>query len=63
VVSNDALLIVSGERWNKLENYARSDKLMTASQLHRTPTYPCDPVSVTPENCHLAADLHFIGVR
>jgi hypothetical protein len=62
VVSNDALLIVSGERGNKLEDYARSDELMAVRQLHRTPAYSCDPVAVTPEHCHLTADSHFIGV-
>jgi len=61
VASNDALHIFSVEKSN-LKKYARSDELMAASQLYRAPTYSCDPVAMTLEHCHLAANGHLIGV-
>jgi hypothetical protein len=63
VASNDALHIVSSERRSKLEKYARSNELMSVSQFHRAPAYSCDPVAVTLEHCHIAANGHLIGVR
>jgi hypothetical protein len=63
VASNDALNIVSSERRNKLEKYARSDELMAVSQLHRAPAYSCDPIAVTLEHCHVAANGHLIRIR
>lgn len=61
MASNDALHIISSER-SKLWKYARSDELMTVSQLHRAPAYSRDPVAVTLEHCHLGANGHLIGV-
>lgn len=63
MVSNDALQMVSVERRYGLENYVRCDELMAVSHLHRTPTYACDPIAVTLEHRHLAADGHLIGIR
>lgn len=63
MVSNDALHIVSSGDRNKSKECVRRDELMAVSQLHRTPAYSGDPITVTLENGHLAADGHSIGFR